>query len=431
MEEVKLEIPTNLEAEEAYLGAILNRPEELAGCMLEPKHFFDWKNRDTFEVMQNLLDSNRPPNYYVVGEALQNKKAFEDVFVRLDYLRGKYYFQKPVEQLEFLILEAYRKRTAINELQEEMARLFKPDEYTDRIFGDMVAKITKISDPLLSETYSLDEMMALIEIRAANPTKIYGLETGLRDFDLQTHGLQKKEVFILLGEPGSGKSLLAGQLALGMAEHGASGAFYSLEMSAEALYMRWLSAKTGINTSRMKEGWDMTGELGKVGEWVEKLKSTPIIVREQAMWTPIKLRADIAGLKMKNNIDFIVIDYLDLLLDPSANDKNEKSENLIIHLSNLAKEFDIAILTIQSLVKSGFGGNPALNDISGSHKVSYTVDSAAALVGKPDEKIKELRWIKTRHSDDTKNLKLMLKRGLPEFATVSEREDDMIGDYTR
>jgi replicative DNA helicase len=365
-----------------------------------------------------------------VGEALQNKKAFEDVFVRLDYLRECFYFQKTADQLEFLILEAYRKRTAINELQEEFARLFKPEEYTDRVFADMVAKITKISDPLLSETYSLDEMMALIEIRAANPTKIYGLETGLRDFDLQTHGLQKKEVFILLGEPGSGKSMLAGQLALGMAEHGHSGVFYSLEMSAEALYMRWLSAKTGINTSRMKEGWDMTGELGKVGEWVEKLKQTPIIVREQALWTPIKLRSDIASLKMKNNIDFVVIDYLDLLQDPSAKDKNEKSENLIVHLSNLSKEFDVAILTIQSLVKSGFGGNPALSDISGSHKVAYTVDSAAALVGKPEEKIKELRWIKSRHADDTKNLKLMLKRGLPEFATVSEREDEF-EDWTR
>jgi predicted ATP-dependent serine protease len=134
---------------------------------------------------------------------------------------------------------------------------------------------------------------------------------------------------------------------------------------------------------------------------------------------------------MKNNIDFVVIDYLDLLQDPSAKDKNEKSENLIVHLSNLSKEFDVAILTIQSLVKSGFGGNPALSDISGSHKVAYTVDSAAALVGKPEEKIKELRWIKSRHADDTKNLKLMLKRGLPEFATVSEREDEYFEDWTK
>jgi hypothetical protein len=120
-----------------------------------------------------------------------------------------------------------------------------------------------------------------------------------------------------------------------------------------------------------------------------------------------------------------------LLQDPSAKDKNEKSENLIVHLSNLSKEFDVAILTIQSLVKSGFGGNPALSDISGSHKVAYTVDSAAALVGKPEEKIKELRWIKSRHADDTKNLKLMLKRGLPEFATVSEREDEYFEDWTK
>lgn len=422
--EPKLELPTNIEAEDALLGAILNNPELINGCKLEPQHFFDWKNRDVFEVMRNLIDAKKPANYYVVGEALQNKKAFEDVFVRLDYLRSCYYFQKSFEQLEFLILEAYRKRTAINELQEEFVRLFKPEEYTDRVFADMVAKITKISDPLLSEAYSLDEMMKLIAMRAANPTKIYGLETGLYDFDLQTHGLQKKEVFILLGEPGSGKSMLAAQLALGMAEHKNPGVFYSLEMSAEAIYMRWLSAKTGISTDRIKEGWEMVPELEKIEAQIEKIASTPITIREQALWTPIKLRADIANLKMKNNIQFAVIDYLDLLQDPGANDKIEKSENLIIHLSNLAKEFDIAILTIQSLVKSGFGGSPTLHDISGSAKVSYTVDNAAVLVGNPEEKIKELRWIKSRHSDDAKTLKLMLKPGLPEFSTVAETEPD-------
>jgi hypothetical protein len=191
-------------------------------------------------------------------------------------------------------------------------------------------------------------------------------------------------------------------------------------MSAEALYMRWLSAKTGINTSRMKEGWDMTPELPRVGDEVKRLGELPITVREQAFWTPIKLRADIASLKMKENIEFVAIDYMDLLQDPSANDKNEKSENLIVHLHNLALEFDVAILIIQSLVKSGFGGSPSLHDISGSHKVSYSVDQAAVLVGKPDEKIKELKWLKIRHSDDARGLKLMLKSGLPEFASVSE-----------
>jgi hypothetical protein len=48
-------------------------------------------------------------------------------------------------------------------------------------------------------------------------------------------------------------------------------------------------------------------------------------------------------------------------------------------------------------------------------------------VGKPEEKIKELKWLKVRHSDDVKSLKLMLKKNLPEFATVSERESE---EYT-
>jgi len=426
----QLEIPVNIEAEDALLGAMLQQPKEMVGCPLRREHFYDWKNQDVFELMQTITDSNREANFYLVLDALESKKAFDGVKERLEHLRNSFYHQKQIETLEFEILEAYRKRTAIAELREEMGRLFKMDELTEGIFSDMISKITKISDPLLSDEISLDMLMAEIEIRAYNPTKIYGLETGLRQFDLQTHGLQKKEVFLMLGEPGSGKSLLSGQLALGMAEHGHPGAFYELEMSAEALYMRWLSAKTGISTSRMLEGWDMVEELDKAKAEMEKLKACPIVVREQGFWTPIKLRADIARLKMKNNIDWVVIDYLDLLQDPTANDKNEKSENIIVHLHNLALEFDVAILTIQSLVKSGFGGNPTMHDISGSHKVSYTVDQACVMVGKPEDKVKELKWLKVRHSDDSRGMKLMLRRGLPEFVEVVSDSREM-QDWSR
>ena len=177
----------------------------------------------------------------------------------------------------------------------------------------------------------------------------------------------------------------------------------------------------------------MVNKLDDIKKEMAKIQECPIIVRKQGYWTPIKLRSDIARLKMKNNIDFVIIDYLDLLQDPSANDKNEKSENLIVHLKNLAMEFDIAILSVQSLVKSGFGGNPTLHDISGSHKVSYSVDQAAVLVGKPDEKIKELRWLKVRHSDDTRGMKIVLKKGLPEFFEVTDKEPvgvNGVNDYT-
>ena len=424
------DIPTNIEAEDALLGAMLQFPGELVGCPLRREHFFDWKNQDVYDLMQTITESGREANFYVVLDALESKSAFDGAKERLEQLRGAFYHQKPIKTLEYDIIEAYRKRTAITELQSEFTRLFKADERTEGIFSDMVSKITKISDPLLTDDISLDELMADIEIRAYNPTKIYGLETGLRTFDLQTHGLQKKEVFLMLGEPGSGKSLLAGQLALGMAEHGHPGVIYELEMSAEALYMRWLSAKTGISTSRMLEGWDMVEQLPKVKSAMAELAKVPVIVREQGFWTPIKLRADIARLKMKENIDWVVVDYLDLLQDPSAKDRNEKSESLIVHLHNLALEFDVAILTIQSLVKSGFGGSPTLHDISGSHKVSYTVDQACVMVGNPEDKIKELKWIKTRHSDDTRGMKLILKRGLPEFFEVSVKDPFTGEDWT-
>lgn len=413
-----LTLPSAKKAEEAVLGAILNYPEELSNCVLEPEHFEDYKHRDIFEMMQRLVDAGKPMNYYSVGEALQNKKAFDGVIEKLDHLRQSFYFQNTFEKLEFEVLEAWRKREAVNQIQEHVARLYKPDTRTEGIFSDMIAEITKISDPLLSDDNSLERLLEHLVDRALAPKKIYGLETGLQDFDRVTHGLQKQQVFILAGQPGSGKSLLAGQLAFGMAEHGHAGVFYSLEMSPEALYMRWLSAKSGISTTRLKEGWDMVDELDRVKEMLDGIKKLPMTVRGQTGWTPIRLRSDIARLKLQTGIEFVIIDYLDLIGDPSADGFIEKSENISRALHNISLEFDVAILAIQSLNKAGATEHPGMDNLSGSFKVAFNADQIAVLVGDPEEKVKELKWVKCRHADDVRNLRLMLKKGLPEFVSV-------------
>ena len=422
-----MNLPKAIESEEIILGAILNHPEELASCVLEPKHFEDYKHHDIYEIMQRLLDAGKPVNYYSVGEALQNKKSFDGVTEKLDYLRGTFYFQKTFEKLEFEVLESYRKRTAIQQMQEEIARLFNPDERTEGIFSNMISKLTKISDPLLADDNSLDKLLEHIVDRALDPKKIYGLETGLADFDRQTHGLQKRQTFLLSGEPGTGKSILAMQLAFGMAEHGHPGVFYSLEMHPEDLYMRQLSARSGINTIRLLEGWDMIDELDRVSNMLSDLKKLPLTVRAPGGWTPARLRSDIARLKLQEGIEFVVIDYFNKIVDPSANNDIEKTSNISGALQNIALEFDVAILVIQSLVKSGYGGNPGMEHIGGSHDVSYDMDQGAVLVGSREEKIKELRWLKVRHSDERRNLKIMLKPGLPQFVSVI---DENHNDYT-
>jgi replicative DNA helicase len=423
-----LTLPSAKKAEEAVLGAILNYPEELANCRLEAKHFEDYKHRDIFEMMQRLVDAGKPMNYYSVGEALQNKMAFEGITEKLNYLRESFYFHTTFERLEFEVLEAWRKREAVTQIQEQVARLYKPDTRTEGVFSDMIAEITKISDPLLSEDNSLERLLEHIVNRALSPKKIYGLETGLRDFDLQTHGLQKQEVFILAGEPGAGKSILSGQLAFGMAENGHAGVFYSLEMSPEALYMRWLSAKSGISTDRLKEGWDMLDELDNIRDMLDGFKKLPITIRGQIGWTPVKLRSDIARLKHQKNIEFVILDYMDLVADPSADGSTERSENVSRALHNISLEFDVAILAIRSLVKAGYRSDAAMEHISGGHGLTYDMDQGAVLIGNREQKVKELKWVKIRHADDARGLKLMLKKGLPEFVSVVN--DETYNDHT-
>ena len=86
--------------------------------------------------------------------------------------------------------------------------------------------------------------------RAQNPGEMWGIPTGVKDFDRMTGGLQVGELVYIAGEPGIGKSILSIQMAVGMAEAGYPGCIYSLEMSSRQLIGRIISARTKVQITQ-------------------------------------------------------------------------------------------------------------------------------------------------------------------------------------
>ena len=426
--------PEARESERALLGAILINPQSLNEIALEPESFYDIGHQAIYRSMRAV--GPRDLDLVVLSEVLDRKGRLENV-------GGQTYLMKLVtecpnaynhEAYERIIRDTAIRRHVINTCGTLATEAHKEgSDITDAISQAVTALVqsAKPKGGAVSIKEFMAELYEEISERADNPKLIHGLETGLKDFDKVTHGLQKGEELILAGQPGTGKSLLAFQLGCGMAANGHAGAVYALEMSGKAMVRRRLSAITRIPTYNLQSGVDMSSKWDKLNQGVVEIEPLPIYISDATDWTTLQLRADLSRLKNQMGVEWFILDYLDLLVDNVGKDRNEKSEYLSRQIHGICKDLELAGLVIQSLNKQGYGGSPRMSHLSGSAKISYDADQIAILSEDPDnENIVNLIWDKMREADGNRALKLVKVPGFPAFGEFTP-ERNGINDWTK
>ena len=165
-------------------------------------------------------------------------------------------------------------------------------------------------------------------------------------------GMNKGELNIFAGGSGSGKSLFMQNLAVNWVTSGLNGVYLTLELSEGLSAMRIDSMLTNVSTKEIFKDLDtvemkvrMTGK--KAGNLQIKYMPAQSNVND--------VRAYLKELQIKNgwNLDFLLIDYLDLLMPVSArvspSDLFVKDKYVSEELRNLAKELNCVFVTASQL----------------------------------------------------------------------------------
>lgn len=427
------QVPHAKDAERAILGAIMINPKIMQFISLEPERFYFIEHQAIYRAMRKI--AIRDFDFVVLCELLERNGKMDEIGGR-GYLIGlvndcpNSYNHEAYERI---IQDTSIRREVIREAGKLATSAYDENaDITDAISSTVSALVqsAKPKGGAVSIKEFMNELYAEITERAEEPKTIHGLETGLPDFDKITHGLQKGEEFILAGQPGTGKSLLAFQLGCGMAANGHAGAVYALEMSGKAMVRRRLSAITKIPTYNLQSGYDMQSRWETLNKGVGEIEPLPIFISDATDWTTLQLRADLSRLKSQENIEWFLLDYLDLLCDNVGKDRNEKSEYLSRQIHGICKDLNMAGIVIQSLNKQGYGGSPKMSHLSGSHKVSYDADAIAILSqDETSENVVNLIWDKMREADGNRALKLVKVSGFPAFAQYTA--DSSYNDYTK
>ena len=222
---------------------------------------------------------------------------------------------------------------------------------------------------------------AIEQIAAAFDSEgdVTGIGTGFRDWDKLSHGLQRGDLVIVAARPAMGKTSfvlnVASQAAL---KFNASVAFFSLEMPAEQLAQRLLSAEARIDLSRLRGGYIAEDEWPRLTEAADRVSKARVHMDDAPGATPTQIRAKCRRLKRKFGLDLVIIDYLQLMNAGVHQGSREQEISYISRsLKGLAKDLMCPVIALSQLnrgLESRSDKRPMLSDLRESGAIEQDAD---------------------------------------------------------
>ncbi|MCW2680326.1 MAG: replicative helicase [Frankiales bacterium] len=133
-------------------------------------------------------------------------------------------------------------------------------------------------------------------------------------------------------------------------KNGLPSAIFSLEMSKTEITMRLLSAEARVPLHHMRSGTMTDDDWSRLARRMGEVAEAPLYIDDSPNLTMMEIRAKARRLRQRNDLQLVVIDYLQLM---SGNKKAESRQQEVSELSRslklLAKELEIPVIAMSQL----------------------------------------------------------------------------------
>lgn len=408
--------------EEAFLGSALLDPEALREINLSPDDFYIRRNQWIYEAILDLVRNGQDVDTITVCSALDKQGRLNEIggHFRVLELLNKTASSMHIESYAETIRDKARRRRVLKITQKLTGAAFADDAKLDAAISEALDSLSRavVKDKgALHISHFLGSVWDEVQAAIENPSELFGITTGIPDWDAITGGLQKGEVVKLSGEPGLGKSLLAMQILCSAAEAGHPCALYELEMSGKQVTRRSVSSYSRITTAAMRSGKITEAQMGAFDLAIAKLEKLPVYISDNSVLTTMDIRADLQRLKDNYGVVAAVIDYEALLEDDPDKDDNARSKIISKRVHDIAKDLDIAIISIMDMTKEGIrtkaGGQAAM---AGTARSLHDADQIVIMRKvETEENVVRLTWEKMREGGADRFLDLVKIPGFPTF----------------
>lgn len=389
-------VPHSAEAEIGVLGSLLIDPHRCVDiCVLNKitaDSFYCESNKIVYQGIMDLASKGSQIDLITVTDHLRNN-------LKLIPLGGEEYMNRIVDSTPtaahcLYYVEILRKKEVLREIlrvtTEAQEKCYLEQSDADHVLAETEQGILAISNGMQSNKLSsLDDSMARVLKEAMlayeNTGSMSGMPTGLRNLDSLMLGLRRGEMIVLAARPSMGKTSLAMNICENLMTGEATGEMvpvlvFSCEMKQDALVMRMVFAKAGLTQKDITERWVRADEAERrLTEAMQGYARCPIYIDDTAGMDIADVRSKARKYKKDYGIQFIMIDYLQLLSSRERYDQGRQLETSFIssNIKAMAKELDVPVLVLSQLSrateKEG-GGKPRLSDLRDSGAIEQDAD---------------------------------------------------------
>lgn len=448
---VARETPNNYEAETALLGGMLIDGQTASKFMpqLTADDFYTPAHRYVYDALADLFTAAKPIDFVTVVGALENSGTLA-LSGGVEYLskmiaavpsvaNSDYYFDlvKKTARLRAIIDIAKRMADEAYALDPDDSALTRAEA---ALYG--LAESTRRGKPERLEGF-VKTVLEDLKQRATETTVFRGVPTGFSKVDsILGGGFQKSDLIILAARPGQGKTSFAMNCAVNAARRKRpdtgkpfSVAVFSLEMSATQLAKRILCSVGNYDMSRANRAIVTEQEWDRLYSARDELVRTNMFIDESGNITPAEILSKCRALKHSKGLDFVMIDYLQLM------QSGKKVDNFVREIAEItralklaAKELDVPILLLSQMSRSieqrkGADKESKLSDLRDSGAIEQDADivlfiDRKEIPGGGDDKAANTEVylnIAKHRNGETGNVKLIWNAATTTFRSPDDR----------
>lgn len=382
--------PHNVEAERAVLGSMIMDSEAIliASEMLTANDFYHGQygiifdtlsemyktgiGADIVTLQDKLRDKEVPPelsSVEFIGSLINSVPVSTNIKHYAGIVHDKAMLRRLIQVTEQISNTCYMDKQPLGEILDE----------TEKSIFDVLQKrggsgFEPIRDVVLR---TLDS----IEKAAKQKGHITGLETGFRDLDYKTAGLQKSDLILIAARPAMGKTAFVLNIAEYMALHSKSIiAIFSLEMSKEQLIKRMLSMNSHVDSQKIRTGNLEDEDWDRIVGSVRKIGNSNLMIDDTSGITAQELRSKCRKLKIEQGLDLVIIDYLQLMSGSGrrrGDNRQQEISDISRALKVMARELNIPVIALSQLsraVEQRPDKRPLLSDLRESGAIEQDAD---------------------------------------------------------
>jgi len=223
--------------------------------------------------------------------------------------------------------------------------------------------------------------MERIEALQKGGKTVTGVASGFADLDEITSGFQPADLVIVAARPSMGKTALTLNIAQHASiEHNVPVAYFSLEMSKEALVTRMLTSEARVDAQRLRKATLRDEDLPRLARAAGLLSSAPIWIDDSPAISLLEMRSKARRLKADADIGLVIVDYLQLMQGPTNSESRQQEVSQISRgLKALAKELGVPVVALSQLsrapeLRTGENKRPQLSDLRESGAIEQDAD---------------------------------------------------------